>query len=640
MIILTIANTARITRLWHTDSFVLGMRFRYSTASYWTTVFTAPAESETVSPIILDVLINYIQYYTADSYATCLSLESSWYFDGDTLWIHLDHSLVYDGIIIQYGKGIGYSDSSVVYIGQTQYLPLVSETPSIERSEDIKEYGRLKLLATDITLTNNFGVLDILQDENIIGNSALLAYIPNEKIVDGFVDAGDSIPQAFYYVEKIDHGQQSISLALQDIRKLNKQIPTRTFDTTTYPYLNDSNDGDTVPLIYGRVRSAKCFPVTADQTGTTSATFRCAELLTAIHAVRVKIGDTWTAATATSSDLPNGTFTISGGRSAAGQDPYACQADVTGIVVTYASDIIVDMYSRYLGQGFTDQFYNIDEWNTNKITLPTCGIIIDNPKDILDIIPMIQNGIYPSFRFDITYDGLKTIRLDDKSRGIDWYVGNLEIINNDSLVVSESSEYLFGEVTVQYDKDYTDNNYRVKTVNTYSDEQKQNYQWSNTNSVPTLLNDATLANNMTIAKSLEYRYPIKTIDLDLFGEKYFNVEIYDIMQVDTALGRSEYYTDEFTGREYFGVIVGQIVRYKPNYESKTVSVTLRILDRVPFEQRTLLFRMDTGGLVVLGTEDDTYYIETEDGLNTIACDIILGDVLILGTENGNILAGD
>jgi hypothetical protein len=640
LIVLTLANTVRATHLWYTDAFVVGMRFSYTTASYWSSVLGAPAVTVSESPIILDVLINYIQYYIADSYATCLATESSWYFDGTTLWIHMDHLLVPDGVVIQYGKGVGYSDSSVVYIGSTQYLPLVTDTPSIERSEDIKEYGRLKLLATDIKLTNMFGVLDSLQDENIIGNSAMLSYIQNEKIVDGFVSAGDAVPQAFYYVEKVEHGQQSVSLALQDIRKLNKQVPTRVFDATTYPYLNDSDDGAFVPLIYGRVRAAKCFPVTANQTGTTDATFRCAEFLTTIHAVRVKIGDTWTAATVTGTDLANGTFTISGGRSAAGKDPYACQADVTGIPVVYASDIIVDLYSRYLGQAFTDQFYNLTEWNANKVTLPTCGLIINEQKDILDIIPIIQNGIYPSFRFDITYDGLKTIRIDDKTRGIDWFVGNLDIINNDKLTVVESSEYLFGEVTVQYDKDYTDGTYRPKTVNTYVNEIKENYQWSNTNTIPSLLNDATLANNMAVAKSVEYRYPIRTIELDLFGDKYFGVEIYDIMQADTALGRAEYYSGDFTGREFFGVIVGQVLRYKPNYDKKTVTVTLRILDRVPFEQRTLLFRMDSGGEVGLGTEDDTYYVETEDGLNTIACDIILDDVLILGTENGNILAGD
>lgn len=640
MIILTLANTARITDLWYTDAFTVGMRFSYSTASYWNTVFTAPAESSSESPVIIDVLINFIQYYTASSYAACISTMSSWYYDGTTLWIHLDHSIVDDGVIVQYGRGVGYSDSSVVYIGSTEYLPLVTDTPSIERSEDIKEYGRLKLLATDIKLTNMFGVLDSLQDENIIGNSALLSYIDNDKIVDGFVDAGDSVPQAFYYVERVEHGQQSVSLALQDIRKLNKQIPTRTFDTTSYPYLNDSDDGAFVPLIYGRVRSAKCFPVTANQTGTTDATFRCAELLTQIHAVRVKIGDTWTAATVTSSDLPNGTFTISGGRSAAGKDPYQCQADVTGISVTNASDIIVDMYSRYLGQAFTDQFYDLNNWIANSLVLPTCGLIISEPKDILDIIPIIQNGIYPTFRFDITYDGLKTIRIDDKLRGIDWFVGNLEVINNDSLTVNESSEYLYGEVTVQYDKDYTDNNYRTKQISTYVDEIKENYQWSNTNTIPSILNDATLANAMAVAKSVEYRYPIRTIELKLFGDKYFNVEIYDIMQVDTALGRIEYYTGEFTGREYFGVIVGQVLRYAPDYDAKTVSVMLRILDRAPLEQQTILFRMDSGGVIGLATEDDAYYIETEDGLNTIACDIILDDVLILGTENGNILAGD
>ncbi len=83
-------------------------------------------------------------------------------------------------------------------------------------------------------------------------------------------------------------------MALQDTRKLDKLVPTRFFDSTTYPYLDDSIDGKVVPLVFGLCRSVKCIPVNTGQPSTLSATYRCAELLNNITEIRVKIDDTWT----------------------------------------------------------------------------------------------------------------------------------------------------------------------------------------------------------------------------------------------------------------------------------------------------------------------------------------------------------
>jgi len=177
----------------------------------------------------------------------------------------------------------------------------------------------------------------------------------------------------------------------------------------------------------------------------------------------------------------------------------------------------------------------------------------------------------------------------------------LDILNIDSLKPKDISEYLFGEVTVEYDKNYNHGDYRRKKVTTYTQDVIEDYQWSNSTSLPTLLNTPTLAQTMADAKALEFSTPIRTIDIVLMGERYFDAGIYDIMQVDTAMGRDEYFTGEFTGREFLGVIIGQVIGTTPNYIDLTTTVTLKILDRTAtIEEYAFLL-----------TEDD-YYITTED----------------------------
>lgn len=582
MLLATIASTIRFTSLSYVDSFIVSMLFSYTMADWWTVTFGAPDESVTrTRPLVLNVRADNEDYTKVTTYAECVALEKSWYLSDTAFFIHLDHSIVWEGVIIQYGNGQGFSDTDVVYINDIEYLPLITNAPSINRAEDIQGYSKLRLISGVLGLSNRGGRLDYLKDSSVIGNEARLSYLDNSKVVDNVAQSSDVVDQATYFVEEAEYGNAEIATSLQDTRKIDKEIPTRTLNTSTYPFLSDSDDGRVVPLIYGACRSVKCVPVTSSQTGTTDATFRVGELLTSISAVRVKIEDTWTSRTPSSTDLANGIFTIPNARNAAGEAPYECEADVVGIPVTYAPDIIVDMYSRYLDQDFISTFYDTTTWNANKVTIPTCGIVIDSQKPILEIIPEIQNGVYPTFRFDITTTGRKTIRLDDKTRPVDWYVSSLDIINIDALKPKDISDYLFGEVTVEYDKNYNHGDYRRKTVTTYRDAVIENYQWTNSTSIPTLLNNGTLAQSMAEAKALEFSVPIRTIDPILMGQRYFEVEIFDIMQVDTAMGRDEYYTGEWEGREFLGVIKVQVIGVQPDYASLTTAFTCKILSTVP-----------------------------------------------------------
>jgi len=271
--------------------------------------------------------------------------------------------------------------------------------------------------------------------------------------------------------------------------------------------------------------------------------------------------------------------------------------------VVNAPDIIEYLYLNYENQAFNDTFYYTSEWTANKAGVPTCNLVIDKQTPILEIIPIIQNGVSPTFRFDtVVGDVRKTIRLDDKTRPVDWYVSSLDVLNIDDLKPKDNKSYLFGEVTVEYDRDYTSDVTRKVTVTDYRESVKENYQWSDTTSLPTLLTNSTDAQTMVEAKALEFSVPIRTIDFILMGQRYFGVELFDIMQVDTAMGRDEYYTGEWEGREFLGVIKVQVIGIQPDYGSLTVSFTCKILSTV-----ALVAQPD-----FLVTEDGDYIL-TEDG---------------------------
>jgi len=604
MLLITIASTQTFTSLSPVSPFVYSQLFSYTIADWWKTTFGEADETFVRSrPLVLNVRVDDVDYTRVDTYAECEALESSWFLSDEAFFIHMDHAIIIEGVIKQFGDSAGFSDKGVVYVDRVEYLPLITSSPVIDKQEDIQGYSKLRLNAGTVILANNDGRLDYLKDSSVIGNDAKLDYLPDEAITDNMASASDVSEQLTYFVENAEYGANEVVLSLQDNRKLDRIVPTRILDDTTYPNLDDNLDGQTVPLVYGVCRAVECFPLNTTQTGTTSVTFRCAELLTAISEVRVKIDDTWTVVATSSTDLANGIFTVANARAAINEDPYECQADVTGIAVTYAPDIIVDLYSRYLDQSFIDTFYDTTTWNTNKIGISTVGLVIDSPTSILDIIPLVQNGCWPGFSFDINVSGKKTISRDDRTKPVDWTISALEVVNIDTLKVQETSDYLFGSVTVKYDKNHFQGRYRSVTDSTYESSVEENYQWSNTVELDTLLTNTTDASAMVSAKSLEYSLPIKTVSPVVFGDRFFDVKLYDIVQVDTAMGRGELYTGEFVGREYYGALICQVISVAPDYKTLTTNMVLRVLDRaVDIESHTLIL-----------TEDD-YYLGTEDGL--------------------------
>jgi hypothetical protein len=603
MLIFTFAKTTTLdtSTFNYTDSFIITKYFKYDTPAWWYTTFGAPHDISVDAPsIITDIFIDGIKLFQAETYAQLIDNQGTWFYDSGTgqLSIHFDHGVTPESITIQYGNGFGFSDNGLVYIGQTLYLPFLKNVPSTSKQEDIVGYNKPSYINSSITVSNEGGILDDLTSEALVGNTAFLSYVDDALIIDNHVDASAAQRLATWFIDNVTWGMDEVQFSVQDTRKVDLKVPTRTFQVADYPTLNTDDAGKYVPLIYGKVRRAKCTPTNPGTTGSTSATFRVAELYTTLHTVYVKVGDTWVTRTPSSETASTGTFTIPNARATVNDAPYECVADVTGIAVVHASDIIKDLYDRFAEIPYNDLYYDTGLWEAAETSLPTLGIAISDATDIMTVINQVQNGVYPGFRFSVDVQGKRIIIIDDRTKAIDRFVDSIHIFNRDRLQVDEITDYLFKSVTVAYNKEYNGGKFQRVTNDDYEDDVVEDFQWKDTEEIESLLNDDTLATAMVAAKALEYSQPQRIADPVFAGTDFFDTEIYDIIAFNTALDDdAEIWSGIQPRRPYFGVLVGQVLAVDPDYADKLTRMKIRVLAG----------RTYTADIELLAADDGTFF---------------------------------
>lgn len=611
MLIFTFAKTTTLdtSTFNYTDSFIITKYFKYNTPAWWYTTFGAPHDISTDAPsIITDIFIDGVKLIQTDTYAQLSDNHGTWFYDDGTgqLSIHFSHDVTPEYVEIQYGKGFGFSDNGLVYIGSTLYLPFLKNVPSISRQEDIVGYNKPSYINSSITVSNESGILDELKEEALVGNTAFLSYVDDDEIIDDQVDASKAKRLATWFIDSVTWGMDEVEFSVQDNRKIDLKVPTRTFQIADYPTLSTDDAGKYVPLIYGRVRRAPCTPTNSGTTGSTSATFRVGELYTTLHTVYVKIGDTWVTRSPSAEDAANGTFTIPDARATSSDAPYECVADVTGIAVTYASDIIKDLYNRFAEIPYNDLYYNLGAWAAAQTQLPTCGIVISDATDIMQVINKVQNGVYPGFRFSVDVNGKRTIIIDNREKPVSRFVDSLRIFNRDTLKIDEISDYLFKSVTIAYNKEYKGGKFQRVANDDYAENVVEDFQWKDTEEIEVLLNDDTLASEMAAAKALEYSQPQRIAEPVFAGTEFFGIEIYDILAFNTALDDdAEIWSGTPAARPFFGVLVAQVLSVDPNYSEKTTAMRLRILPERQYTADIELLEADDG--LIFGGDDVGFF---------------------------------
>ncbi len=560
-------------------------------APFWTGTFGAPDQSRNFTIVVRAFIRAFtVKYNEVDSFNDCVSQEGSFFWDDpeQRLYIHFEHDHEGWTDTYQYGTFSGLSDEGVVYIDDIEYSPLILSVPNVRQSEDIVNYKKLSFVRGSAKLNNRAsklegevrGQLDGFISSNNFGNDVFLYSLDNKKITfPNTAQRSDLTSLASFFIEDYDISLPEIDIRLQDPRKAqNIDVPRAFFNSTDYPDIGDIA-GEVIPVMYGQVREAKALPTNGDTTSG-DVDFRVSLLLTVIGTVQVDIDGIWTNVATSSVSLSTGEFVLS---SANGRNTNGSIRDCrvllpTGIAITYTADIIVDLNERYLGIEFLDSNYNTSEWNTEKVSLSSGGVIFDSVLKLFEAIRTIQNGSNIGFRYEINPEGLRTIRIDDPDRAVSGRVQPEDIQNRNIMPVKTNSKQVFSEITVKYNQSFNSGRFQSVSNNDFTDSVLQRYKSQDGLTVPTILNNSTDADERALNDATRFSIIPSVVSLSLMGGDFLSLRIFDILDLELTPDFADADNSVIIGREYYGFQKGKVVSINPSAKNNTNKVEFQLIN--------------------------------------------------------------
>lgn len=558
--------------------------FGLTDEAYW-----IPDSAEREFNYVLSVLSgNTVALARVESIATLYD-QPSFFWDLDTrrLYVRLqnfDPVCVHDIVV---GRSQPFTDKGVVYLDDMYCAPLILKSPSVARRQDLASYDKPAFISGAIELANENGDLDDMITDIVIGNDVFITNLPDSAIdSDGAASRDDLQYLADLYVERYNSGLRRVSLFPQDRRKAqNVSIPTATLSVDDYANLDPDLEGVLIPLAYGKIREMPAIPVTgAEAAGAVS--YRAAVAMTSFGTVYTLQDDVWTVVVPSASTLATGEFTLAeaDSRNAAG-GLFKCKlVDAVGIANTYASDVITDLFDRYLDVPYTIAHYATVEWEAEETALSTIGILFNAPVKLFDAIQEIQNGCNVGFRFEFLPTGQRAIRVDDWSRTRVWRIPNLDIQNLTNLEIENTAALLAAEILVEYARSYV-----TDILRTYLDDSERETVLEKYRQAPRLLQPTVLtseAHALLRTNYAEERFSDihGTVEIALVGSQYLDMRIYDIAHVEMNPGTFDLDAGTIdSDRVFYGLQKVQIIGVDPNFKNETNTIQAVLIEAVSFE---------------------------------------------------------
>ena len=589
MIIVEMTRDIQLTKFSNYAGFVYFSVINLITqADFWTDVFGAPDETSIERIYVSSFYRGALgeNYDQVDSLNDCVDTEKSFFWDNDeqTIYVHFEHDQSWYTDDYYYGRAYGYTDKDVLYIDDTEYLPLIESVPSIAQQEDIQGYKSLAFVSGTIVLDNTGGNLDWMVDESTIGDDLYLYYIDNNDIVDGSATRSDMVPLNAFYIENESVGLNKNTLTVQDVRKAqNISIPVDSFTIDNYPDLDEKYINKPIPLIYGDIQECEAIPLDSESTG--NVEFRLAKTLTALGQVQIHSGDVWTDVSTVSEDLSGGTFVLAyadcrkSGASAG--DVLKCQVlTSTGEAITYASDVIKLLNLEALNITYNNSNYDTIEWEIEELLLSAVGVVFVKSIKLFEAIRQIQAGANIGFRYEIKPDGRRTIRVDNKQRAIAYTVDPTENKSPLDMEIESNPEYLAAIAEVQYKKNNGDNTYRIEIDDSRKTAVEKAYKQSPTLPIETLLQTQAIAQERATNDLENFSTIPKVLNLKLLGERWYGLRIYDILKIAITSGDVDFDSGIITGREFFGIWKAKVIFIDPDFSEIGVKCNLMLVDKI------------------------------------------------------------
>ena len=541
---------------------------RRSTADWWTVGFGGYDDNSNLTTNIGSLLQPPNTFYSSvNSIADVISQDRSFFWDSanQILYIHIDQDILPVKESFSSGTTFGYTDNGQIYIDDVAYEPLLKSIPSLAQQADLAEYKQMAFINGELVFDNTGGAFDAILEDSIYGNDVLIYYLDAKK---GLIDyeRSELVPLTSLYVENYEHSIEEFTASVQDQRKSHNTDLLQTF----------YEDGNPVPIMYGPIKA-----VTAKMIDDSliPVRFRVAESLTALGIIECEGDFGWQAVTPISYDLATGTFLLSAtyARSPGnglGEDTgtvLPCRVrNCTGITNGSVLDVIKHINNSVLGTEYNASNYDTVAWEAAEVLLCPVGIVFDKQQKVYEAIATLQNGANLGFRYEISPDGHRTVRIDDWDRAVDHTVFWEDIKDNLTLKVGTDSTLIAATVNIDYEHDYAEDAWTRYVDESLYDEVFLKYRQAPALTIEAYMLTEAYAQQRSAFALERYASIPRKIEIQLHGKEYYGVQIYDMLQVELSI----------PGRTYIGTWKAQVISVDPDFESLSNSIEAVLVGRV------------------------------------------------------------
>ena len=477
-----------------------------------------PAPEQDTISAVGSFSADYEPYEKKSNISEVESDEETFYFDpiNQIIYIHFTGTTTpWDYTYLNLGITKGFSNHPVV-INNLKYESRLMNVPDLEIERDPFFFGITSFEGGKITLLNTDGGLDSMDQEKVFGQPVRVKYI-NENQNYTTIYSGN------YESHEIKGNNFDIKIA--DKRKLlTLSIPNNLYGSETI----DKFENTPIPVVWGGYVSGGG---QAAHIGSGTFQFADPNIVTVDSVDQVyQNGElkTYSGGDFTY-DLAAATITFTG----------TWDSEDTVFVVfrgnqsiNNPADVIKALLMQYLEIPFTDDYFDITEWNTVTTFVDnyTVSLYIKEPIKLIDAIGKVGGSAFLSLI--INSEGKYSLKVVDKDKASIMSLSKIDYMKSPSLKYL-SKEYA-SSVRIEYGKNHRTGNIKTVVDTTQEDELFQEYVTYKEQKFETLHTTSGDANEFAtksmslyggIFQTWEIETAMQTVELEL--EDLIDCELYE-----------------------------------------------------------------------------------------------------------------
>jgi len=601
MIVVEVGIQRFVTR----NAYIAPATFEYTInikqmALFWTQALGVTDESTDERIFVLSVIGNYTEHFAkVVSVAECKNTQESWVFNMDEQKLTINYGKDFNPLYtpMEYLRVFGMCDTSVVYVDDVAYLPVISSAPSIKQMQDLIGYDKMAFNTGSFSFDNESGLMDFMRSMSLFNNDVALYWLDYDGRSE--YTREELVPLAWYLWENLEIGKKGGKVTLQDIRKSwSQKIPTHLFSATEYPDIDDDILDKPIPLLYGS-SVVKCFCVNG-KTTTGDVVYRACERFTYILSV-YKLVDDVPVFLSTVSRVPEfGLFTLA---AIDARDEDGVPVEIYGSfdnrinpLSAYVKplEVIQDIEEEFNNAAFTESFFNTTEIEAEIGSLSQINLLIKNQTEISEIIRQIQEGSSNRFRYEIDAEGKRTARLDNLSRASSLFVTKEEILETDDMTIYTDKDTIAATIKINWGRNGLTDVYQTVVDTSKDSAVAQSARERPEIEFNTFLTTRAHAEARALLEATRLGQIRRFTDCTLRGIKYMSLRIYDIITVELL--------DDT--REWAGTWTCQVLSIAPDTDKEQNKVKLLLVERIADIDENRTLRVTTTGAIRKTTTDD------------------------------------